>query len=93
MHPQKSWRQWRDTGGGKRPSETMIIPDPSNMPTRTTVPLKNGRMTARYDTGKRPMRMARAGLFMVVLNMLVEILAYMAEKISNRSRKARNASI
>jgi hypothetical protein len=79
--------------GEKSPSEAIIMPDPNNIPIRTTVPLRKGLIIARYSNGNRPIKTALAGLFMVVLKTLVDTLAYMAEKMSNLSRKARNTSI
>ena len=78
--------------GWTNPSESMIKPEPARIPIRTTVPLKNGIIIVRYDEGNRPINTALAGLFMVVLRTVVDIRAYMAEKISNRSKKAMNAS-
>ena len=59
-----------------------------NMPDNATV-LK-GNFS---DIFKKPFKTARAGLFMVVLITLVDTLAYMAEMMSNRSKKARKARI
>ena len=70
----------------------MIKPEPVRIPIRTTVPLKNGIITVRLDLGNKPIKTALAGLFIVVLRTFVDILAYMAEKRSNRNKKAMNAS-
>ncbi len=79
--------------GEKSPSETIIMPAPTNTPIRTTVPLKKGLIIARYSSGNSPIRTALAGLFMVVLKTFVDTLAYMADKMSNRSKKAKKTSI
>jgi hypothetical protein len=58
--------------GCKNPSKTKISPDPNNVPTRTTVPLKKGLIKDRYEAGKRPIKTDLAGLFMVVLKTFVD---------------------
>ncbi len=77
--------------GWNIPAKAMIIPDPTKVPTLTTVPRKKGLIRARYSAGKSPIRTPLAGLLMVFLKILVNDCAYMAEKISNLNRKARKA--
>ncbi len=77
--------------GWNRLSEIRIRVEPVNNAILTTVPLKNGRIIFRYDSGNSPMRIPLAGTLMVVRRILVDILAYMAENMSNRNRKAKKA--
>ena len=74
-------------------SETNIMPDPMSSAMRTTVPLRKGLKMERRDVGISPIKISRAGLLMVVRKIMVDIRAYMAEKMSNLNKKARNAKI
>jgi hypothetical protein len=67
------------------------MPDPKSKPTLTTVPLRKGLNTERKDSGISPIKMFLAGLLIVTRKTMVDIRAYIAEKISNLNKKARNA--
>ena len=65
--------------------------DPKSKPILTTVPLRKGLIIERNDSGVSPIKMFLAGLLMVVRKIMVDTRAYMAEKISNLNKKAKNA--